>query len=112
MNEWEPDYVKRVGAAIIEKYGKETLTSPKANWTIAKELHYLKQIKKISRRKQKEIENDKINIEGVLIPKKLFMKESNRVCGTCNTYSFDLKDDLYFTKFDCCWKCWIEYIDR
>ena len=26
-------------------------------------------------------------------------------------YSFDLKDDIYMNKHDCCWKCYMQFVD-
>ena len=31
-------------------------------------------------------------------------------CPVCGKYSFQLKDDLYMNKFDCCYECFIQYI--
>ena len=54
---------------------------------------------------------DKEEVNGVFIPKKLLKEESNRSCSTCKTYSFKSKDDVYMTKFGCCWNCYIQYIE-
>ena len=43
--------------------------------------------------------------------KKLLNKEfAKRSCPACKTYSFNLKDDAYMNKFDCCYRCYIKYI--
>ena len=56
--------------------------------------------------------NEKVEVNGVLIPKKLFTKDSqNRTCPVCNTYSFNSKDDVYMKKFECCCKCYIQWVD-
>ena len=39
------------------------------------------------------------------------LNESNRSCPTCGSYSFKSVDDLYMTKFECCFKCYIQYVE-
>jgi len=101
----DPERVIKVEKAIQEKYGEEIIQDPKATWNEEKEKEYLKQIKKIAKaQKQKE----KIEVEGVLMPKKLFRKESERTCPECKIYSFEMKDNLYMAKFKCCYLCYLK----
>tara|TARA_Y100000296_G_C5098850_1_gene218834 strand:- start:446 stop:808 length:363 start_codon:yes stop_codon:yes gene_type:complete len=104
----DPDRLIKVEKAIQEKYGEEAIQNPKANWDQEKEKEYLQQIKKIAKSEQPK---EKIEVEGVLMPKKLFRKESKRTCPQCNIYSFDMKDDLYMAKFKCCFKCYVQYVE-
>lgn len=107
----EPNLLDKIEKAIIDKYGPETVQSLKANWTPTKELGYLKQLKKTSSKQtQHSSSDDKVMVDGVYVPKKLFIKETDRVCTSCGVYSFDNRDDLYMTKFRCCFKCWIQNI--
>ena len=39
------------------------------------------------------------------------MKENNHSITTCGKCSFKSVDDLYMTKFDCCFKCYIQYVE-
>tara|TARA_R110002110_G_scaffold180979_4_gene387085 strand:- start:534 stop:890 length:357 start_codon:yes stop_codon:yes gene_type:complete len=104
----DPDYLIKIEKAIQEKYGDEAVQNPKASWDQEKEKEYLKQIKKIAKsEKQKE----KVEVEGVLMPKKLFRKESKRTCPVCKIYSFKMRDDLYMAKFKCCFKCYIQHVE-
>ena len=102
------NYIASVEQAISKKYGDETVQNPKANWDEEKEKEYLQQIKKISKTEKPK---EKIEVDGVLIPKKLFIKESKRTCPQCKVYSFNMRDDLYMAKFKCCFKCYIEYVE-
>lgn len=104
----DPDYLLKVEKAISEKYGEETIQDPRSTWDDEKEKDYIEQIKKISRLSQ---EKEKIEVNGVLMPKKLFTKESNRTCPVCNIYSFNAKDDLYMAKYKCCYKCYIHHVE-
>jgi len=104
----DPDKLIKIERAIEERYGDVTIQNPKANWDQEKEKEYLQQIKKISK---SEKSKEKIEVEGVLMPKKLFIKKSERTCPQCKVYSFELRDDLYMTKFKCCFKCYVQYVE-
>ena len=77
--------------AIQEKYGDETIQNPKVTWDQEKEKKYLEQIKKIY---QTAKPKEKIEVDGVFVPKKLFTK-----------------DDLYMAKFKCCFMCYVQYVE-
>ena len=56
---------------------------------------------------------DKVEVDGFLISKKLLNRDNNRICPICDIYSFEIRDDIYMNKFDCCFKCYIQWvIDR
>ena len=70
----DDNHLIKVEKAIQEKYGDEAIQNPKANWDDEKEKDYLEQIKKSYKvRKEKE----KIEVDGILMPKKLFIKDHN-----------------------------------
>ena len=104
----DPNQLIKVEKAIQEKYGDETVQNPKENWNQEKEKEYLQQIKKIYKSQKPK---EKIEVDGVLMPKKLFRKESQRTCLKCKIYSFNAKDDLYMAKFKCCYICYIQYVE-
>ena len=106
------NYIANIEKAISDKYGTETVQNPEGRWTKEKEEQYLEQLKKLQEktaRLQEKIE--KVEFNGFLISKKLLSRDSNRTCNTCNTYSFDSKDDIHMIKHDCCYKCYITWID-
>jgi len=105
----DPNYAIKVEKAIAEKYGEETVQHPKKEWTDEKENKYLSQLKQIYSSKQDQ--RDHVEVDGVLISKKLITKESKRSCPVCNVYSFKSRDDVYMSKFDCCEKCYIQWIE-
>jgi len=104
----DPEYLIKVEKAIQEKYGDEVIQNPKISWNKEKEKDYLDQIKKIFKTEKKK---ERIKVNGILMSKKLLIKESKRTCQECKIYSFDGKDDLYMAKFKCCFKCYIEYVE-
>lgn len=106
------DYLEKVQKAIVEKYGEKTIQDPKDSWNLIKEKKYLEYLSKFLKEKDNVPPNeDKVEVDGVLIPKKLFMKESDRVCASCSKYSFSIKDDLYMNKFRCCFDCYIQFVE-
>ena len=109
MKTKDPNYAAKVEKAIAEKFGKETVTNPKSKWDDEKEKEYLKELKQNYRYGKNESET--VDVDGVLISKELLNRESERSCPTCNTYSFKSVDDLYMTKFDCCFKCYIQWVE-
>ena len=110
MQSKDPNYAIKVEQAIAKKYGDETVKNPKATWDDEKEKQYLDQLKE-SYYVDQEPDHDKTEIDGVFIPSKLLKLESRRSCPVCNTYSFKSNDDVYMTKFECCEKCYIQWIE-
>ena len=112
MTEKDYNFIAKVEQAIEQKYGEEAIQNPKANWSEEKEKEYLEQIKKLHKKQQKIQEaKDKIEVNGFFISKKLLNKDSKRACPVCETYSFEMKDDLYMNKFECCYDCYIQWVE-
>tara|TARA_R110000824_G_scaffold273952_3_gene462586 strand:+ start:422 stop:808 length:387 start_codon:yes stop_codon:yes gene_type:complete len=105
--------IATIEKAIAKKFGKEAIVNPKSGWDDEKEKEYLQQLKEFYSKQRKKADNDeKIEEEGFLLSKNLISKESKRVCPVCDQYSFDLKDDLYMNKFECCRKCYIQWVEH
>ena len=112
MTEKDYNFIAKVEQAIEDKYGEEAIQNPKANWSEEKEKEYLEQIKKIQQKQRKTSEaKDKIEVNGFFISKKLLNKDSKRACPVCETYSFEMKDDLYMNKFECCFGCYVQWVE-
>ncbi len=105
----DPNYPIKVEQAIAKKYGNDTVQHPKKNWDDEKEKEYLSQIKTFYNT-DTELSED-VDVDGVLISKKLLTKESKRSCPVCNVYSFKSRDDVYMSKFGCCETCYIKWIE-
>tara|TARA_R100000030_G_scaffold100848_2_gene94953 strand:- start:523 stop:909 length:387 start_codon:yes stop_codon:yes gene_type:complete len=110
MKKKDPDYAVKIEQAIVKKYGEETVRHPKNKWTDEKEREYVKQLKDLYKNKGEE-EQEHIEVNGVFVSNKLFTKETKRSCPVCNTYSFKSNDDVYMSKFDCCEKCYIQWVE-
>lgn len=112
MKDKDPNYVVKLEKAIADKYGKEAIQNPKSGWTPEKEKEYIEQVKKIKeKRNQKQDASEKVETNGFLINKKLLNREQKRNCPVCESYSLEKRDDVYMTKFDCCFKCYIQYVE-
>ena len=110
MSKKDPNYIVKVEQAISKKYGEETIQNPKSNWNNEKEKEYLNQLKDLYKERN-ELQSEDEEIGGVFINKKLLNKEPSRSCPICNTYSFNSNDDVYMSKFGCCEKCYIQWIE-
>ena len=108
----DQNQVIKIERAIAEKYGEEAIQNPKAEWDDEKEKDYLLQLKEQYKKENKPREaTERIEKEGFFVSKKLLNKESNRKCPVCEAYSFKVKDDLYMQKFECCFKCYIQWVE-
>jgi hypothetical protein len=106
------DYIAKLEKAIAEKYGDQAVANPNSNWDKEKEREYLESLKEINRRRDEKNElEEKVEVEGFFIPKKLLNKDSNRECPVCEVYSCTKRDDMYMLRFQCCEKCFVRHIE-
>ena len=102
------NYIAKLEQAIAKKYGEEAVQHPMSEWTEEKEKKYLEQIKEL---KEEEDEKTKKELKnGFLLSKKL-INVSERICPVCKVYSFSKHDDVYMSKYKCCFKCYIKYVE-
>jgi len=98
--------------AIAKKYGDEAIVNPNSNWNDEKEKEYQFQMKEFYKKiKKNEEYQEKIDINGIKVSKKLFSRESLRYCSICGSFPKKSMDDVCLTKFECCQKCYIKYIE-
>jgi hypothetical protein len=98
--------------AIQNKYGKEAIQDPRADWTEENEKDFLQQTKEYySKIKHVESNQEKIDRNGIKISKKLLNRESLNSCCICSSFSSKSMDDVCLVKFGTCYKCYIQYID-
>ena len=104
--------IAAVEKAISKKYGDDAIVNPKSTWDSAKEEQYIEQLKKIAEMDLESAKKPpKAELNGFLLSEKLINKQSERTCPVCDTYSFNKKDDLYMNRFECCLKCYINYVE-
>ena len=112
MSDKDLNEIAAIEKAIAKKYGKETVQNPKGNWDEEKEKDYIEQVKKFQEKLRKaETSAEKIEHKGFFVSKKLINKESNKPCPVCNKYTLSVKDDVCITKFECCFVCYVKYVE-
>ena len=112
MSNEDYDKIAAIEKAIKEKYGSDAIANPKSNWTEEKEKEYLSQMKELYRKnKHKREYEEKIDVNGVKMSKKLLNRESLKNCPVCGAFPKSVKDDVSLIKFDCCNKCYIQYVE-
>lgn len=94
--------------AIKEKYGKEAIQNPKSTWDKEKEKEYLEDLKTFHSKKDKVKTVTKKEGFDVISSNK---KNIQRTCPVCSAYSTRSIDDLYMLKFECCFNCYIQYVE-
>ena len=98
--------------AISKKYGMETIVNPKSTWDPEKEDAYIEQVKKVAKSEEESPKKaSKVELNGFLLSEKLINKQSERTCPVCGIYSFSKKDDLYMNRFECCFECYITFVE-
>ena len=106
------NYIAKIEKAIAKKYGDIAIQNPAKFWDEKKEKEYLEQLKEKNLEQDERSKcQDKIDVGGFFISKKLINKDTGRTCPTCGKYSFSNKDDVYMNKYECCFKCFIQYVE-
>ncbi len=112
MNEKDPNRIAAIEKAIAEKYGKETIENPRSKWNEEKEKEYLEQMSEFySKIKRNESQQEKIDINGIKVAKKLLNRESLKCCPVCGNFPKKSMDDVCLLKYECCSKCYIQYVE-
>ena len=113
MKNKDIDFVAKLEKVISDRWGEDSIQNPKKFWNPEKEERHLKEIKEFYKNTFfRQAKNPKEKYKGFLISKKLLTKENNRECPVCNSYSFSAKDDLYMTKFECCFECYVQWVEH
>lgn len=95
--------------AIKDKYGNEAIQNPKKNWDEEKEAKYLEELKTFYKRSSRQKTREAA--EGFEVVEKKLANTQERTCPVCSSYSMSSRDDLYMNKFQCCWDCYIQYVE-
>ena len=112
MSKDKLNHIAAVEQAISKKYGEETIQNPKANWDENKEKEYLQQMKEFYQKTQLiEESQEKVDVNGIKISKKLLNRDAIRSCPICSSFARKSMDDVCLVKFDCCFKCYIQYVE-
>lgn len=106
------EYVGKVEKAIADKYGKEAVVNPRSLWDEEKEKEYLQQAKDNAEKYyEKDEDNDIVEKDGIFVSKKLLSKRNAKSCPVCSKYLVNSKDSVYIGKWDCCYTCYIQWVE-
>ena len=112
MTKKDTNRIAAIEKAISEKYGDETIANPHANWDENKEKKYLQQMKELYAKSSINSSwKDKIDVNGIKVSKKLLNRESLSSCPVCGSFPKKSMDDVCLAKFECCNKCYIQYVE-
>tara|TARA_R110000824_G_scaffold190926_2_gene372482 strand:+ start:1590 stop:1985 length:396 start_codon:yes stop_codon:yes gene_type:complete len=112
MKDKDLNYIAKVEKAIVDKYGPSTVENPRANWDQTKERSYLEQMRAFYKKIIKNDEwEEKIDVNGIKISKKLLNRESLKCCSVCGSFPRKSMDDVCLVKFECCNQCYVKYIE-
>ena len=104
--------IAAVEKAIAEKYGVEAIANPKSKWNELKEKEYLSQMREFYQKiKKNEEYEEKIDINGIKVSKKLLNRESLTSCSVCGSFPRKSMDDVCLTKFECCFNCYVQHVE-
>ena len=109
MKKKDLNEIAQIEKAIKEKYGEDAIQNPKGSWSKDKEEKYLEELKSFYNNKKRKKTTEQVS--GFTIKTKKTKNNVERTCPVCGSYSFSLNDDLYMIKFDCCFSCYIQYIE-
>jgi hypothetical protein len=106
------NYIAALEKAISEKYGELAIVNPKGNWNPEKEKEYIEQTKESYKKEAlADKSQERVDLGGILIAKKLINKNIDRQCCICKKYSFNREDDVFLTKYKSCQICYIDKIE-
>ena len=113
MKDKELNKIAAIEKAIAKKYGKDAIQNPRGNWDEEKEKDYIEQVKKFQQKIRKaQSSAEKVEHKGFFVSKKLINKESIKACPVCSKYTLNVKDDVYIVKYQCCFDCFVNYVDN
>ena len=104
--------IAAIEKAIKTKYGDEAIVNPRAGWDDEKEKEYLAQMKEhYNSLRKSEHAQEKVDVNGIKISKKLLNRESLNNCPVCGAFPKKTMDDVCLVKFECCSNCYIQYVE-
>ena len=110
MKKTDLNEIAKIEKAIKEKYGEEAIQNPKNKWDKEKEKKYLKSLERVYSKKlnnSHQIESR----EGFILKDRTNFENPKSTCPVCSKFSLLSKDDLYMTKFECCFQCFVQYVE-
>lgn len=101
-------------AQMKQKYGDKIFEEPE--WTEADEEKYQNSLKQFDEKNKKNENKRRYGLkDGVKISEKILSRatkeQGDRCCPECGTMSFSSYDDIYREKYNCCFECFVLYVE-
>jgi hypothetical protein len=97
--------------AIEEKYGENAILDPSSLWTPEKEKSYIEQVKSVERFYRQRPSENYSDQGGFILKEKLINKKNFKNCSYCGEQAYKANDEVYMTKFNCCFRCYICHLE-
>jgi len=112
MKKDDLNYIAKVERAIADKYGAEAISNPKSGWDEEKEKKYLQELSELYKNSSPP-QGEIVDMGSFVIKGNAFLNSgrNRRTCPNCESYSLSFSDDLYMSKYDCCFDCFVEYVE-
>ena len=111
MPNYDSERISAFEKAIEEKYGSNAILDPSSLWTQEKEKSYLDQIKLVEKYYRQQAKENYSDQGGFILKEKLINRKSFASCSYCNEQAYKSNDEVYMTKFNCCFKCYVKYLE-
>jgi len=109
--QFEQKQIAALEKAIEVKYGEKAVLDPSSMWTTEKEIVYLEQVKKVEKYYRQLPHETYKDQDGFIIKEKLLSKNNFKKCSYCGEQALKTNDDVYMTKFNSCFKCYILHVE-
>ena len=111
MPKYDEKQISAFEKAIEEKYGIDAILDPSSFWTPEKEKTYLDQVKVVEKYYRQQPYENQIDQGGFILREKLLNKRNFKNCSYCGDQAYKASDEMYMTKFNCCFKCYVTHLE-
>jgi hypothetical protein len=108
---FDPKQISALEKAVEEKYGETAVLDPSTLWTPDKEKAYLDQVKAVEKYYRQQPYENQVDQGGFILREKLLNKKSFKNCSYCGDQVYKAMDEMYMTKFSCCFNCYVLHLE-
>lgn len=108
---FDPKQISALEKAVEEKYGETAVLDPSTLWTPDKEKAYLDQVKAVEKFYRQQPYENQIDQGGFILREKLLTKKNFKNCSKCGDQVYKAADEMYMTKFNCCFSCYVLHLE-
>jgi hypothetical protein len=114
MKQIDLDEIANLERAISKKWGEESVQNPRSLWSEDKEEIFKAQLQELHKKEISTYDKEtKIEQDGFLLTEKLFTRGKLFIdkCPICLKSSNTARSDVYIKKFDCCFECYVQWVE-